>query len=423
MRVQVPPLATYEKIKIKVICVEYSYILSRAPLRVEILFMRTRWQKDQYLAILNNHAVDYPMPSNQTYMYVFGALALLFLIVQILTGIFLAMHYTPHVDLAFASIEHIMRDVNNGWLLRYAHANGASFFFIAVYLHMARGLYYGSYMKPREHLWVSGVLIFLVMMGTGFIGYVLPWGQMSFWGATVITNLASAIPLVGPAIVEWLWGGFSVDNATLNRFFSLHYLLPFLIAGLVLVHIALLHAVGGTNPLGIEQNIDTIPFYPYAYVKDLLAVVVFMTFFVFFLYFYPNAMGHPDNYIPANPMVTPAHIVPEWYFLPFYAILRSIPDKLGGVVAMVGAIVLIGLMPWLNTSEVRSSEFRPIYRKLFWFLMADFLVLGWIGQNEVETPYIEVGQLATVIYFAFFLVIVPVLGKVETILMNVNTSN
>jgi len=316
-----------------------------------------------------------------------------------------------------------MRDVNNGWLLRYAHANGASFFFIAVYLHMARGLYYGSYMKPREHLWVSGVLIFLVMMGTGFIGYVLPWGQMSFWGATVITNLASAIPLVGPAIVEWLWGGFSVDNATLNRFFSLHYLLPFLIAGLVLVHIALLHAVGGTNPLGIEQNIDTIPFYPYAYVKDLLAVVVFMTFFVFFLYFYPNAMGHPDNYIPANPMVTPAHIVPEWYFLPFYAILRSIPDKLGGVVAMVGAIVLIGLMPWLNTSEVRSSEFRPIYRKLFWFLMADFLVLGWIGQNEVETPYIEVGQLATVIYFAFFLVIVPVLGKVETILMNVNTSN
>ena len=384
--------------------------------------MRIRWQKDQYLAILNNHAVDYPMPSNQTYMYVFGALALLFLVVQILTGIFLAMHYTPHVDLAFASIEHIMRDVNNGWLLRYAHANGASFFFIAVYLHMARGLYYGSYMKPREHLWASGVLIFLVMMGTGFIGYVLPWGQMSFWGATVITNLASAIPLVGPAIVDWLWGGFSVDNATLNRFFSLHYLLPFLIVGLVLVHIALLHAVGGTNPLGMEQNIDTIPFYPYAYVKDLLAVVVFMTFFVFFLYFYPNAMGHPDNYIPANPMVTPAHIVPEWYFLPFYAILRSIPDKLGGVVAMVGAIVLIGLMPWLNTSEVRSSEFRPIYRKLFWFLMADFLVLGWIGQNEVETPYIEVGQLATVIYFAFFLFLVPALGKLETILMNIKVN-
>jgi ubiquinol-cytochrome c reductase cytochrome b subunit len=234
--------------------------------------------------------------------------------------------------------------------------------------------------------------------------------------------LASAIPLVGPAIVDWLWGGFSVDNATLNRFFSLHYLLPFLIVGLVLVHIALLHAVGGTNPLGMEQNIDTIPFYPYAYVKDLLAVVVFMTFFVFFLYFYPNAMGHPDNYIPANPMVTPAHIVPEWYFLPFYAILRSIPDKLGGVVAMVGAIVLIGLMPWLNTSEVRSSEFRPIYRKLFWFLMADFLVLGWIGQNEVETPYIEVGQLATAIYFAFFLFLVPALGKLETILMNIKVN-
>jgi quinol-cytochrome oxidoreductase complex cytochrome b subunit len=223
-------------------------------------------------------------------------------------------------------------------------------------------------------------------------------------------------------VVEWLWGGFSVDNATLNRFFSLHYLLPFLIVGLVLVHIALLHAVGGTNPLGIETNVDTIPFYPYAYVKDLLAAVVFLTFFFFFLYFYPNAMGHPDNYIPANPMVTPAHIVPEWYFLPFYAILRSIPDKLGGVVAMVGAIVLIGAMPWLNTSEIRSSNFRPIYRKLFWFLCADFLVLGWIGQNEVETPYIEVGQLATVIYFAFFLVIVPGLGKLETVLMTIDTN-
>mgnify|MGYP001161466788 FL=1 len=383
--------------------------------------MRERWQKDQYLAILNNHAVDYPMPANQTYMYVFGALALVFLVVQILTGIFLAMHYTPHVDLAFASVEHIMRDVNNGWLLRYAHANGASFFFIVVYLHIARGLYFGSYMKPREHLWASGVLIFFLMMATGFIGYVLPWGQMSFWGATVITNLFSAIPFIGQSIVETLWGGFSVDNATLNRFFSFHYLLPFLILGAVLVHIALLHAVGGTNPLGIETNVDTIPFYPYAYVKDLFAAVVFVAFFCFFLYFYPNAMGHPDNYIPANPMVTPAHIVPEWYFLPFYAILRSIPDKLGGVIAMGGAIVLIGLMPWLNTSEVRSSNFRPLYRKAFWFLMGDFVVLGWIGQNEVETPYIEVGQLATVLYFAFFLVLVPGLGKFETLLMNIDT--
>jgi len=381
--------------------------------------MRERWQKDQYLAIFNNHTVDYPMPSNQTYMYVFGALALLFLVVQILTGIFLAMHYTPHVDLAFSSIEHIMRDVNHGWLLRYAHANGASFFFITVYLHIARGLYYGSYMKPREHLWGSGVLILFLMMATAFIGYVLPWGQMSFWGATVITNLFSAIPFVGQNIVELLWGGFSVDNATLNRFFSLHYLLPFLIVGAVLVHVALLHAVGSTNPLGIETHVDTIPFYPYAYVKDLFAAVVFFSFFCFFLYFYPNAMGHPDNYIPANPMVTPAHIVPEWYFLPFYAILRSIPYKLGGVLAMGGAIVLIGLMPWLNTSEVRSSHFRPIYRKLFWLLMADFVVLGWIGQNEVETPYIEVGQLATALYFLFFLVAVPLLGKVESILMSI----
>ena len=365
--------------------------------------MRIRWQKDQYLAILNNHAVDYPMPSNQTYMYVFGALALLFLVVQILTGIFLAMHYTPHVDLAFASIEHIMRDVNNGWLLRYAHANGASFFFIAVYLHMARGLYYGSYMKPREHLWASGVLIFLVMMGTGFIGYVLPWGQMSFWGATVITNLASAIPLVGPAIVDWLWGGFSVDNATLNRFFSLHYLLPFLIVGLVLVHIALLHAVGGTNPLGMEQNIDTIPFYPYAYVKDLLAVVVFMTFFVFFLYFYPNAMGHPDNYIPANPMVTPAHIVPEWYFLPFYAILRSVPDKLGGVILMFGSIFILFALPWLDKSKVRSAVFRPIYRQFYWIFMFDVLILGYMGAMPAEGTYLLLARVGTIYYFLHFM--------------------
>lgn len=381
------------------------------------LFMRPRWQKDQYLAILNNHAVDYPMPSNQTYMYVFGAMALLFLTVQLLTGIFLAMHYTPHVDLAFASVEHIMRDVNNGWLLRYAHANGASFFFIAVYLHIARGLYYGSYMKPRASLWVSGVLILFLMMATAFIGYVLPWGQMSFWGATVITNLFSAIPYIGQTIVETLWGGFSVDNATLNRFFSAHYLLPFLIVGAVFVHLALLHAVGGTNPIGVEMNVDPIPFYPYAYVKDLFAAVFFFSLFSLFLYFYPNAMGHPDNYIPANPMVTPAHIVPEWYFLPFYAILRSIPDKLGGVLAMGGAIVLIGLMPWLNTSEVRSSNFRPIYRIFFWLLMADFLVLGWIGQKEVETPYIEVGQFATAFYFFFFVGVVPLLGKVESFLM------
>ena len=383
--------------------------------------MRDRWQKNDILAVASNHLVDYPTSINTSYMYGFGSLAGLMLVVQILTGVFLAMHYTPHVDLAFASVEHIMRDVNNGWLIRYAHANGASFFFLVVYIHIARGLYYGSYMSPREHLWCSGVLIFVLMMATAFMGYVLPWGQMSFWGATVITNLFSAIPVVGESIVQWLWGGFSVDNATLNRFFSLHYLLPFAIAGLALVHLVLLHQNGSTNPLGIESNVDKISFYPYFYVKDLLGFVTLMALFTFFVYFQPNTLGHPDNYIPANPMVTPAHIVPEWYFLPFYAVLRSIPDKLGGVLAMGGAIVMILIMPWLNTSEVRSSAFRPIYRKLFWFLLADFLILGWIGQNEVETPYVEVGQLSTIIYFGFFLVLVPGLGKLESMLMRVKT--
>jgi len=381
--------------------------------------MRERWTKNSLLSIANNHIIDYPTATNISYLYGFGSLAGLMLVVQILTGIFLAMHYTAHIDLAFSSVEHIMRDVNNGWLIRYAHANGASFFFLVVYIHIARGLYYGSYMTPREHLWASGVVIFILMMATAFIGYVLPWGQMSFWGATVITNLFSAIPLIGDSIVQWLWGGFSVDNATLNRFYSLHYLLPFLIAGLVIAHLVLLHTNGNTNPLGIESKTDTVPFYPYLHVKDLFGFIVLMTLFTFVVYFYPNSLGHPDNYIPANPMVTPPHIVPEWYFLPFYAVLRSIPDKLGGVLAMGGALVVLLLMPLLNTSEIRSTAFRPIFRKLYWFLIMDFLILGWIGGNEVETPYIEIGQIATVLYFAFFLVFVPVLGKLEAILVRI----
>ena len=381
--------------------------------------MRERWNKKEGLAILNNHLVDYPTAINTSYLYGFGSMAGLMLVVQILTGIFLAMHYTGHVDLAFASVEHIMRDVNNGWLIGYAHANGASFFFLVVYIHIGRGLYYGSYMTPREHLWCSGVLIFVLMMATAFIGYVLPWGQMSFWGATVITNLFSAIPLVGDSIVSWLWGGFSVDNATLNRFFSLHYLLPFLIAGVVILHLILLHQSGSTNPLGIESNLDKISFYPYFYVKDLFGFIMLMVAFTWFCYFYPNSMGHPDNYIPANPMVTPPHIVPEWYFLPFYAVLRSIPDKLGGVLAMGGALLMLVLLPWLNTSKVRSTAFRPIYRKLYWLSIANFFVLGWIGQNVVETPYIEVGQFTTAFYFAFFLIFVPALGKLEDLLQSI----
>jgi len=374
---------------------------------------RLRWNKENLLSFVDSHIIDYPTPINLNYFWSFGSTAGLCLVIQILTGIFLAMHYTPHMDYAFNSVEHIMRDVNNGWLLRYLHANGASMFFIVVYSHIFRGLYYGSYMYPRGKLWASGVIIFLLMMATGFMGYVLPWGQMSFWGATVITNLFSAVPFVGGAIVEWLWGGFCVDNATLNRFFSLHYLMPFVIAGLVIVHLSLLHNDGSNNPLGINTNVDTTSFYPYFYVKDLLSFLVFLAFFSFFVFFYPNVLGHSDNYIPANPLVTPAHIVPEWYFLPFYAILRSIPDKLGGVVAMLAAILVLLLLPILNTSEIRSSKFRPIFGLAYWFLVADFLILGWIGQKPVETPFIEVGQIATVFYFLFLLVLVPAIGLLE----------
>jgi len=381
-----------------------------------------RWNKDYLLSFVDSHLIDYPSPINISYLWSFGSTAGLCLVIQILTGIFLAMHYTPHVDLAFNSVEHIMRDVNNGWLIRYLHANGASMFFIVVYSHMFRGVYYGSYMYPREHLWYSGILIFFLMMAAGFMGYVLPWGQMSFWGATVITNLFSAIPLIGPAIVEWLWGGFSVDNATLNRFFSLHYLVPFLIAGAVLIHLSLLHKDGSNNPLGINSSIDNIPFYPYFYTKDLLAFLVLLLFFSFFVFYYPNTLGHSDNYIPANPLVTPTHIVPEWYFLPFYAILRSIPDKLGGVLAMGGAIAAWLTLPLLNTSEVRSTEFRPIFGFFYWFLAADFLLLGWIGQKPVEDPYIMVGVLATIFFFFFFFFLVPFIGLIEKKLVRIKIS-
>lgn len=306
-----------------------------------------------------------------------------------------------------------MRDVNNGYLLRYMHANGASFFFIVLYLHIFRGLYYTSYAQPRAHLWNSGVAIFLLCMGTGFMGYVLPWGQMSLWGATVITNLGSAIPLVGSSVVEWFWGGFSVENPTLNRIFSIHYLLPFVVVGLVGVHIILLHDVGSTNPLGGE-SVSYLSFHPYFWVKDFVGFVVFIFFFSVIVFFYPNLLGHPDNYIPANPMVTPAHIVPEWYFLPFYAILRSIPHKLGGVVAMLASILVFMLLPYINTSEIRSTNFRPLYKIILSFFIADVVILGWIGGNVVEYPYIEIGQFATFFYFLVILVIIPVLGIVET---------
>ncbi|WP_428247695.1 cytochrome b [Ferrovibrio sp.] len=357
----------------------------------------------------------YPTPKNLNYWWNFGSLAGLCLVVQIITGIVLVMHYTPHTSMAFDSVEHIMRDVNYGWLLRYIHANGASMFFIVVYIHIFRGLYFGSYKSPREILWFLGVIILLLMMATAFMGYVLPWGQMSFWGATVITNLFSALPGIGEPIVTWLWGGFAVDNPTLNRFFSLHYLLPFVIVGVVLLHILALHQHGSNNPLGIDVKgpQDTIPFHPYYTVKDAVGVGVFLLLFSFFVFYQPNMLGHPDNYIPANPLVTPAHIVPEWYFLPFYAILRSVPDKLGGVLLMFGAIAILFLLPWLDTSKVRSAKFRPIYKQFSWIFLFACVLLTWAGGKPAEGMYLIVARVCTAYYFIHFLVVMPLVGWFE----------
>jgi ubiquinol-cytochrome c reductase cytochrome b subunit len=383
--------------------------------------MQTRWVKHPRLAVVNNHVVDYPTPSNLSYHWRFGFLAGRRLVVQIITGIFLARHYTPHVDLAFHSVEHIRRDVNAGWRRRYGHANGASLFFVVVYAHILRARYYGSYAHPRASLWISGIILFIRRRAAGFIGYVLPFGQRSLWGATVITNLFSAIPVVGESLVEWIWGGFSVDNATLNRFFSFHYTIPFLIAGLALGHLALLHQDGSGNPLGVDSKPNRVPFYPYFYVKDLFGFRILRTIFSAIVFFSPNVLGHPDNYIAANPRVTPAHIVPEWYFLRFYAVLRSIPHKLVGVIARGLALVGPRALPWLNTSEVRSSAFRPIYRKVYWLFVVDALILGWIGQKVVEYPFVEVGQVATAFYFLFIFVLIPLIGRVESSLRRLET--
>jgi ubiquinol-cytochrome c reductase cytochrome b subunit len=367
-------------------------------------------------SMLNHTAQDYPTPKNLSYMWNFGSLAGLSLTIMIATGIVLSMNYTPHVDYAFDSVERIMRDVNHGWMIRYIHMNTASFFFIVVYLHIMRGLYYGSYKAPRELLWILGVIIFLLMMATAFMGYVLPWGQMSFWGATVITNLFSAIPFVGESIVTWLWGGFSVDNSTLNRFFSLHYLLPFVIAGVVVLHIVALHRFGSNNPIGIDTKgpQDTISFHPYYTIKDVVGIAMFLLLLAMAVFFFPNAMGHPDNYIPANAMQTPAHIVPEWYFLPFYAILRAVPDKLGGVLMMFGAIAVLFILPWLDRSPVRSARFRPVFRIFFWLLIIDAVLLGYLGAKPAEGIYVILSRLATAWYFLHFLVILPLLGVFET---------
>ena len=363
--------------------------------------------------VVNRHLIEYPTPANLSYFWGYGSMAGIFLGLQIVTGILLALHYTPHVDLAFNSVEHIMRDVNGGWLLRYLHANGASLFFFVVYIHVGRGLYYGSYAAPRHILWIIGVVIIILMMATAFMGYVLPWGQMSFWAATVITNLFSAIPVVGPSIVEWLWGGFSVDNATLNRFFSFHYLLPFILAGAVIAHLVSLHEVGSNNPLGISALTDKIAFHPYLWIKDVFGWLLIGFVYLAFVFYSPNTLGHPDNYVEGNAMVTPAHIVPEWYFLPYYAVLRSIPDKLLGVLAFGGSLAVWLLLPFLHTSNVRSSLFRPLFRVFYWLFILDFVILGWIGGNLAESPYLEIGQIATAYYFVFPLVIVPGLGILE----------
>ena len=366
-------------------------------------------------SVLREALVDHPTPRNLNYWWNFGSLAGIILVIMIVSGLLLSMHYVAHVDLAFDSIEHIMRDVNYGWLIRYIHSVGASMFFLIVYIHMARGLYYGSYKSPREVLWWLGIIIFLLMIVTAFLGYTLPWGQMSFWGATVITNLFSAIPLVGDNIVTWLLGGFSIDNPTLNRFYSFHYLLPFIIVGVVFLHIISLHKVGSNNPTGIDLTLkkEKIPFHPYYTIKDFFGFGVFFIIFGIFVFFLPNSLGHPNNYIPADPLVTPEHIVPEWYFLPFYAILRAIPFKLLGVLAMLGSIFILFVLPWLDTCKVRSCRFRPIYKQFFWIFIFNFIVLGWVGSKVPEGHYLIISRICTAYYFTHFLIILPILGIFE----------
>ncbi len=368
------------------------------------------------VAFAKDHALDFPTPKNLNYWYTFGGILAVMLVVQIVTGIVLVMHYTPQTDLAFSSVEHIMRDVNYGWMLRYLHMNGASMFFIAVYIHMFRGMYYGSYKAPREVLWMIGVIIYLIMMATAFMGYVLPWGQMSFWGAKVITNLFSAIPFVGDSVTTWLWGGYSVDNPTLNRFFSLHYLLPFVLAGVVILHIWALHVVGNNNPAGVDVKGpgDTVPFHPYYTIKDGFVIVVFFMFYALFVFYGPNYLGDAVNYVPANPLSTPSHIKPEWYYLPFYAILRSIPDKLFGVIAMFSSILILFFLPWLDTSRVRSGRYRPIFKLEFWIFAVVCVALGFIGSKPPEPVYVFWSRILTFYYFAHFIIILPVLGLMET---------
>jgi ubiquinol-cytochrome c reductase cytochrome b subunit len=382
----------------------------------------SKWMDERLpvMRMMHGQFVDFPTPRNLNYLWTFGGILVFCLVAQIVTGVVLAMHYVPSADHAFDSVQHIKRDVNYGWLIQPLHAVGASMFFIAVYIHIFRGLYYGSYKAPREVLWILGVFIFLAMMATAFLGYTLPWGQMSFWGVTVITNLFSSldevIPGLGTAVVTWLWGGYSVSGATLNRFFSLHYLLPFVIFGLVLLHVWALHVTGQNNPTGLDvkSKSETVPMSPYATSKDLFALAVFLVLFAWFVFFLPDYLGHADNSIPANPLVTPAHIVPEWYFLPFYAILRAIPSKLGGVIAMFSAVAILAFAPWLDTSRVRSARYRPYYKWFFWLFVVTCLSLGYLGAMPAEGAYVTWARIFTFLYFAHFLLVMPFLSLWET---------
>ena len=376
-----------------------------------------------YLSLVNSYIIDSPQPSSINYWWNMGSLLGLCLVIQIVTGIFMAMHYSSNIELAFSSVEHIIRDVHNGYILRYLHANGASFFFMVMFMHMAKGLYYGSYRSPRVLLWNVGVIIFILTIATAFLGYCCVYGQMSHWGALVITNLFSAIPFVGNDIVSWLWGGFSVSNPLIQRFFALHYLVPFIIAAMVIMHLMALHIHGSSNPLGITGNLDRIPMHSYFIFKDLVTVFLFMLILALFVFYSPNTLGHPDNYIPGNPLVTPASIVPEWYLLPFYAILRSIPDKLLGVILMFAAILVLLVLPFTDRSVVRGNTFKVLSKFFFFIFVFNFVLLGQIGACHVEVPYVLMGQIATFIYFAYFLIIVPVISTIENVLFYIGRVN